>query len=69
MCRLFHSTSGDAGFATKFGFDYTLMVWPHPSPVSRWHNSAENREKLRASFDALARFMESIASEGGQSLA
>jgi uracil-DNA glycosylase family 4 len=53
VCKLYRSDAESAGFRTKFGFDYALMIWPHPSPGSRWHNSPENRRRLQECFDAL----------------
>lgn len=42
--------SSDHLLISGFGFDFWLLPWPHPSGLNRWHNVAENRERLRKSF-------------------
>lgn len=42
---------------TPFGFHYSLLHWPHPSGLNRWLNSADNKERLRKSFEYVSRFI------------
>jgi uracil-DNA glycosylase family 4 len=48
LCHTFE-TKGHL-LVSAFGFDYTLLAWPHPSGLNRWHNEPENRSALEASF-------------------
>lgn len=54
MCRVYRTD--DQVLITRFGFHFTHVVWPHPSPLNRWHNKASNQAKLEASFERLRPF-------------
>jgi uracil-DNA glycosylase family 4 len=41
---------------SSFGVNFTLLPWPHPSGLNRWHNLEKNRAKLAASFDVVRPF-------------
>lgn len=55
VCNVFYS--GDHVFATQVGFHYSLLPWPHPSGLNRWHNDEENNKKLKASFRIVQTFL------------
>lgn len=45
---------------SPYGFDFSLIVWPHPSPISRWLNDAKNKQRLKDSFQLVRPFIDSI---------
>jgi uracil-DNA glycosylase family 4 len=48
LCRPLHTSS--TLLVSQFGFHFWLLPWPHPSGLNRWHNAAENRQRLQGSF-------------------
>jgi uracil-DNA glycosylase family 4 len=48
LCR--EQRSIDYALITPVGFHYSLLPWPHPSGLNRWHNDEENHQLLKASF-------------------
>lgn len=49
VCRVYDPTQ----FPRLFSQSYRLLVWPHPSPRSRWLNEERNRLRLERSFEDL----------------
>jgi len=49
LCKAFRTDN--YALLTSLGFHYTLLAWPHPSGLNRWHNDANNQSLLDASFD------------------
>ena len=45
---------------TQFGFHFSLLHWPHPSGLNRWHNKEANAKRLAASFDFVRTFLEEV---------
>jgi len=43
---------------SQLQFGFWLLPWPHPSGLNRWHNSAENRRRLEASFGFVRQALE-----------
>jgi uracil-DNA glycosylase family 4 len=43
---------------SPFGYDYTLLPWPHPSGLNRWLNKPANRERLQQSFPIVGTFLD-----------
>lgn len=37
-------------FITSTGFHYTILVWPHPSGLNRWHNKQKNKLLMEKTF-------------------
>jgi uracil-DNA glycosylase len=48
LCTL--QSSKNLMLFTEFGYHFSLLPWPHPSGLNRWHNSEENRMRLEATF-------------------
>jgi len=48
LCR--EHRSAENVFMTPVGFHYSLLPWPHPSGLNRWHNDKENHDLLKTSF-------------------
>lgn len=42
---------------TKLQHHFVHLVWPHPSPLSRFLNEAENKLKLEATFENVRNFL------------
>jgi len=55
ICREQHSR--DYVLMTPVGFHYSLLPWPHPSGLNRWHNDEENNELLKASFQIVKHYL------------
>jgi uracil-DNA glycosylase family 4 len=43
---------------SQFGFHFWFLPWPHPSGLNRWHNEAENRQRLQDSFAFIKKLTE-----------
>ena len=56
--------SADHLLFSPFGFHFWLLPWPHPSGLNRWHNSLENKERLRRSFAFLRQVLEGDSGKG-----
>ena len=56
LCRLYTRQAGGHLFPAP----YDLLVWPHPSPLSRWLNDRENARRLEESFATARPFVQSI---------
>lgn len=48
LCRAVNTR--DHVLITPVGFHYTILAWPHPSGLNRWHNDETNQELLVGSF-------------------
>lgn len=46
-----------------YGFHHHLMVWPHPSGLSRWLNNDAHRDRLRSSFRELRPLVTELIAE------
>lgn len=55
LCKLVDTTQ--TLLVTPFDFHYSLLHWPHPSGRNRWLNLAENKARLRQSFEYVGRFL------------
>ena len=53
VCREFRSQ--DSMLMTPVGFHYSLLPWPHPSGLNRWHNHHVNSDTLKLSFAIVRR--------------
>jgi uracil-DNA glycosylase family 4 len=51
LCQEYRSA--DYVMMTPVGFHYSLLPWPHPSGLNRWHNDQENIDLLTASFQTV----------------
>lgn len=58
VCKEFHSQ--EHALTTAVGFHYSLVPWPHPSGLSRWHNEPSNQELLKASFRLVESYLKLI---------
>ncbi len=45
--------SQECWLVSPFDVPFKLLVWPHPSGLSRWTNVEANRQKLEASFELI----------------
>jgi uracil-DNA glycosylase len=57
LCNL--SDTNTQVLLTSFGFHYSLLPWPHPSGLNRWHNLQPNRLRLERSFSCVRTFLRS----------
>jgi uracil-DNA glycosylase family 4 len=51
VCGLFESR--ECWLVSPFAVPFKLLVWPHPSGLSRWTNEPSNRVRLEESFAVL----------------
>jgi uracil-DNA glycosylase family 4 len=58
VCNVFHSKENV--LTTQVGFHYSLLPWPHPSGLSRWHNDSVNLKKLSESFSVLKAYIRNL---------
>ncbi len=56
LCREYRSL--DYVLMTPVGFHYSLLPWPHPSGLNRWHNNKSNVQLLNASFEIVGRYLQ-----------
>ena len=58
LCTMYDTN--DHVLLTTFGFHFQHLVWPHPSPLNRWHNDPAKRALLRSSFPLFSSFLRHI---------
>jgi uracil-DNA glycosylase len=56
LCHPLHTS--DFLLVSQLGFHFWFLPWPHPSGLNRWHNVAQNKNRLQASFAFIRRLLE-----------